>query len=64
MIPVKHIEKAPLTDEELLLEFKQSNSQDVLAKLYLRNTDLVYGVCLKYLKDGEAETEVPAKRKN
>ena len=54
MIPVNHIEKAPSTDEELLLEFKQSNSQDVLAKLYLRYTDLVYGVCLKYLKDGEA----------
>jgi len=54
LIPVKHIEKAPSTDEELLLEFKQSNSQDVLAKLYLRYTDLVYGVCLKYLKDGEA----------
>jgi len=53
LISVKQIEKAPLTDEELLLEFKQSNSQDVLAKLYLRYTDLVYGVCLKYLKDGE-----------
>lgn len=54
MVPVKQIEKAPSTDEDLLLEFKQSNSQDVLAKLYLRYTDLVYGVCLKYLKDGEA----------
>jgi len=53
LIPLKHIEKAPSTDEELLLEFKQGNSQDVLAKLYLRYTDLVYGVCLKYLKDGE-----------
>lgn len=54
MIPVKHIEKAPQTDEELLLAFKQSGSQDVLAKLYLRYTDLVYGTCLKYLKDPEA----------
>jgi len=54
LVPVKQIEKAPSTDEELLLEFKQSNRQDVLAKLYLRYTDLVYGVCLKYLKNGEA----------
>lgn len=54
MTPIKHIEKAPETDEELLLLFKQSGSQDVLAKLYLRYTDLVYGTCLKYLKDGEA----------
>jgi RNA polymerase sigma factor (sigma-70 family) len=38
----------------LLLDFKQNGSQDVLAKLYLRYTDLVYGTCLKYLKDGEA----------
>lgn len=53
MIPVKHIEKAPQTDEELLFAFKQSGSQDVLAKLYLRYTDLVYGTCLKYLKDAE-----------
>ena len=53
MIPIKHIEKAPETDEELLQLFKSSNSQDVLAKLYLRYTDLVYGTCLKYLKDSE-----------
>lgn len=44
----------PSTDEELLLEYKKSNSQDVLATLYLRYADLVYGVCLKYLKDAEA----------
>jgi RNA polymerase sigma factor (sigma-70 family) len=37
----------------LLLDFKQSGSQDVLAKLYLRYTDLVYGTCLKYLKNAE-----------
>ena len=54
MIFLNQIEKAPSTDEELLLEFKRSSSQDVLAKLYLRYTDLVYGVCLKYLKNAEA----------
>jgi RNA polymerase sigma-70 factor (ECF subfamily) len=54
VVPVKHIEKAPQSDEELLLAFKQSGSQDVLAQLYLRYAELVYGVCLKYLKDGEA----------
>jgi len=36
-----------------LLVFKETGSQDVLAKLYLRYTDLVYGTCLKYLKDAE-----------
>ena len=44
---------AALTDEELLDTFKQDADQEVLAQLYLRYTDLVYGVCVKYLKDGE-----------
>ncbi len=54
MIPIKYIDIAPETDGELLMLFKKNSSQDVLAKLYLRYTDLVYGVCLKYFKDGEA----------
>ena len=54
MIPIKYIDRAPETDEELLLLIKKNSGQDVLAKLYLRYTDLVYGTCLKYLKDGEA----------
>jgi RNA polymerase sigma factor (sigma-70 family) len=53
LIPVKHIEKALHTDEELLLAFKETGSQDFLAKLYLRYTDLVYGTSLKYLKNPE-----------
>ena len=53
MTPVKHIQQTAQTDEELLLAYTQSGNQDVLARLYLRYTDLVYGVCLKYLKDAE-----------
>ena len=52
---LKHIKpSASLSDEELLVEFKKNVDQQMLAQLYLRYTDLVYGVCLKYLKDGEA----------
>ena len=54
MFPVKQILSHSATDENLLLEYRNSGSQDILAQLYLRYTDLVYGVCLKYLKDGEA----------
>ena len=43
-----------LTDEELLSQFKKNVNQQMLAQLYLRYTDLVYGVCMKYLKDAEA----------
>jgi len=44
---------ASLTDEALLDAFKQNADQQMLAQLYLRYTDLVYGVCLKYLKNAE-----------
>ena len=42
-----------LSDEELLDEFKKDFGQEWLAQLYLRYTDLVYGVCVKYLKNAE-----------
>ncbi|RFM28604.1 RNA polymerase sigma factor [Deminuibacter soli] len=55
MIPVRHIgTNAPRTDEELLAEFQQTGEQQVLATLYLRYTDLVYGTCVKYLKQAES----------
>ena len=54
MIPVKKIEKKLQTDEELLLAYKESGEQELLARLYLRYSDLVYGTCFKYLKDAEA----------
>ena len=52
--PVLHIRSlASSTDEALLDAFKQNADQQMLAQLYLRYTDLVYGVCLKYLKNAE-----------
>lgn len=52
---IKHIKPATaLSDEELLNEFKKKIDQQTLAQLYLRYTDLVYGVCMKYLKDAES----------
>ncbi|HMR81772.1 MAG TPA: sigma-70 family RNA polymerase sigma factor [Niabella sp.] len=42
-----------LPDDDLLLEFKRSADQNALAELYLRYSDLLYGVCLKYLEDAE-----------
>jgi len=54
LLPIKQIQKAPETDEALLLLFKQNNNQQALATLYLRYSELAYGTCLKYLKDAEA----------
>lgn len=41
------------SDAELVNQFKQSGDLKVLAALYQRYMDLVYGVSLKYLKDPE-----------
>ncbi|MBZ4191072.1 RNA polymerase sigma factor [Niabella beijingensis] len=44
---------AEISDAELLDQFKRNDDQEALARLYLRYSDLLYGVCLKYLEDAE-----------
>jgi RNA polymerase sigma factor (sigma-70 family) len=46
--------RSSLTDKELVDLYKKSPGLDALGELYRRYMDLVYGVCLKYLKDSEA----------
>jgi RNA polymerase sigma factor, sigma-70 family len=41
------------TDEELINKFSSSGNLEVLGELYSRYMHLVYGVCLKYLRDRE-----------
>ncbi len=41
------------TDQELLHLYKQSREAEVVGYLFTRYTSLVYGVCLKYLKNRE-----------
>jgi len=40
-----------LSDTELLARYKHSGELPVLGELYSRYMSLVYGVCMKYLKD-------------
>jgi len=40
-----------LTDSELLNQYKRKGDLSYLGELYTRYQSLVYGVCLKYLKD-------------
>lgn len=40
-------------DQELLTEYRKSGSLEILGQLYGRYMHLVYGLCLKYLKDEE-----------
>lgn len=51
---IKNIQGVDLTDKELIDRFRASGDMEVLAVLFQRYMDLLYGVCLKYLGDAEA----------
>jgi RNA polymerase sigma-70 factor (ECF subfamily) len=42
-----------LSDAELVIQYKQTDDLQQLGVLYQRYMDLIYGVCLKYLKEPE-----------
>ncbi|PWU02886.1 MAG: RNA polymerase subunit sigma-70 [Bacteroidetes bacterium] len=50
---LKTIEKSNLTDQELIALYKKSHDLKILAELFQRYMELVYGVCLKYFKEPE-----------
>lgn len=50
---VKNISSTGLADKELIDAYKQSGDAGYVSTLYQRYMDLVFGVCLKYLKDTE-----------
>ena len=50
---VKSIHNEHDSDAELVIQYRQNGDIQVLGRLYQRYMELVYGVCLKYLKDSE-----------
>ena len=50
---IKNIPTNELPDKELVTLFRTSRNMEVLAVLFQRYMDLLYGVCLKYLKQPE-----------
>lgn len=50
---LRNISASDLPDDELVQRYQDSGDANLLADLYQRYMDLVYGVCLKYLKDEE-----------
>jgi len=50
---LKNISTPAASDKELVLTYQQNGDLQVLAALYQRYMELVYGVCLKYLADNE-----------
>lgn len=51
---IRNISQSALADSQLVALYKESSDPAVLGELYQRYMDLVYGVCLKYLKESEA----------
>ncbi len=51
---LKDIKYPESTDQELVQLYKKDGNIRVLAELYQRYMDLLYAVCLKYLKEPEA----------
>lgn len=41
------------TDEQLVTTYRKDGDQQLLAELFLRYHELLYGTCMKYLKDQE-----------
>jgi RNA polymerase sigma factor (sigma-70 family) len=54
---LKNISNSPLPDKDLVILYQQEGNMEVLAQLYQRYMDLVYGVCLKYFKDTETSRD-------
>lgn len=54
---IKNISNEGSSDKELVQEYKQSGDMTVLATLYQRYMELMYGLCLKYLKDPETSKD-------
>jgi len=50
---LKNISTGKLTDAELVLAYKNTGDLNLVGALYQEYMDLVYGVCLKYLKNPE-----------
>ncbi len=50
---LRNISSSDQTDSQLIVLYKRSGDLQLLGELYERYMELVYGVCLKYLKDSE-----------
>jgi RNA polymerase sigma-70 factor (ECF subfamily) len=50
---LRNISSSALSDSELAASYRSSGNLAVLGDLYNRYMELVYGVCLKYLKEPE-----------
>lgn len=51
MLFIRTSGKSPLDDSELILRYRNNGDKDSVGILFSRYSHLVFGVCMKYLKD-------------
>ena len=49
--PRNHLNR--ISDEKLVIRFRKTGDPGIIGELYYRYVHLVYGVCIKFLKDRE-----------
>ncbi len=54
---IREKDKNQFSDDELVQLYRADGDLSVLGALYQRYMDLVYGICLKYIKDQEASKD-------
>ena len=47
-----------LTDEQLIAKYKASGKNEFVGELYNRHVHLVYGICLKYIRNKEESKDI------
>jgi len=57
LFKIQNRRKQKKSEEELIMEFSSTGNPDLLGDLYSGYMHLVYGVCLKYLKDREEASD-------
>ncbi len=50
---IRNKDKSTLGDEELILTYRQNDDKEAIGVLFNRYSHLIFGVCMKYLKDPE-----------
>ena len=54
----KNIPLSKLSDEQLIVDYQETNNKSCAGELFNRYAHLVYGICLKYIKNREESKDV------
>jgi len=56
-MPFSFVSKSSKSDHDLLEEYRHSRDINLVSELFIRYSHLIFGVCLKYLKDKQTSED-------